>query len=92
MAGTAFVTFLLLGDAAAAQRRLSKGTSEEAPHLAERVLLLRAVAILPVCLSIYTGITRITDYWHHPWDVVTGWAIGGLVARLGASMYEAGRE
>lgn len=40
------------------------------------------IALLPLSCPVAVGISRITDYWHHPSDVLTGWAIGLLVAWL----------
>lgn len=31
-------------------------------------------------IAVYTGLTRISDYRHHPSDVVTGFIQGGLTA------------
>ncbi|KAL4659198.1 phospholipid phosphatase 3-like [Arapaima gigas] len=33
-----------------------------------------------VLLAVYTGLTRISDYWHHPTDVLTGFLQGALTA------------
>lgn len=33
-----------------------------------------------VSLAVYTGLTRISDYRHHPSDVVTGYVQGALTA------------
>ncbi|KAI5085584.1 phosphatidic acid phosphatase type 2D, partial [Silurus meridionalis] len=31
-------------------------------------------------LAVYTGLTRISDYRHHPSDVLTGFLQGGITA------------
>ncbi|KNC72891.1 hypothetical protein SARC_14549 [Sphaeroforma arctica JP610] len=36
----------------------------------------------PPTPGILIGLTRVTDYAHHPWDVVTGWFVGFLFAFL----------
>eukprot|EP01134_Creolimax_fragrantissima_P004752 CFRG4752T1 len=38
--------------------------------------------ILGVSWGLIVGLTRVTDYAHHPWDVVTGWFVGLLFALL----------
>uniref|UniRef100_A0A8C0G875 Phosphatidic acid phosphatase type 2/haloperoxidase domain-containing protein n=1 Tax=Chelonoidis abingdonii TaxID=106734 RepID=A0A8C0G875_CHEAB len=39
--------------------------------------LLQFVLLL---LALYTGLTRISDYWHHPSDVAVGFLQGALIA------------
>ncbi|XP_010728687.2 phosphatidic acid phosphatase type 2D [Larimichthys crocea] len=43
-------------------------------------LLRPLIQFLLVMIAIYTGLTRISDYRHHPTDVVTGFIQGGLTA------------
>ncbi|XP_014857780.1 PREDICTED: lipid phosphate phosphohydrolase 3-like [Poecilia mexicana] len=43
-------------------------------------LLRPLVQFLLVMLAIYTGLSRISDYRHHPTDVLTGFIQGGLTA------------
>lgn len=43
-------------------------------------LLRPLVQFLLVMIAIYTGLTRISDYRHHPSDVVTGYIQGALTA------------
>lgn len=43
-------------------------------------LLNSVFAICPVVVACWVGLTRIRDYWHHPRDVVTGLAIGTIIA------------
>ncbi|KAM8724407.1 phosphatidic acid phosphatase type 2D [Acanthopagrus schlegelii] len=43
-------------------------------------LLRPLIQFLLVMIAIYTGLTRISDYRHHPSDVVTGFIQGGLTA------------
>lgn len=43
-------------------------------------LLRPLVQFLLVMIAIYTGLSRISDYRHHPTDVLTGFIQGGLTA------------
>ncbi|XP_075889264.1 phosphatidic acid phosphatase type 2D [Nelusetta ayraudi] len=43
-------------------------------------LLRPLVQFLLVMIAVYTGLTRISDYRHHPSDVVTGYIQGALTA------------
>ena len=43
-------------------------------------LLRPLVQFLLVMIAIYTGLSRISDYRHHPTDVLTGFVQGGLTA------------
>lgn len=43
-------------------------------------LLRPLIQFLLVMIAIYTGLTRISDYRHHPSDVLTGFIQGGLTA------------
>ncbi|KAM8825464.1 phosphatidic acid phosphatase type 2D isoform 2-T2 [Synchiropus picturatus] len=43
-------------------------------------LLRPLVQFILVMIAIYTGLSRISDYRHHPSDVVTGFIQGGLTA------------
>lgn len=43
-------------------------------------LLRPLVQFLLVMIAVYTGLTRISDYRHHPSDVVTGFLQGALTA------------
>ncbi|KAM4604414.1 phospholipid phosphatase 3-like [Polymixia lowei] len=43
-------------------------------------LLRPALQFFLVLLAVYTGLTRITDYRHHPSDVLTGYIQGALTA------------
>ncbi|XP_008404162.1 phospholipid phosphatase 3-like [Poecilia reticulata] len=43
-------------------------------------LLRPLLQFLLVVLAVYTGLTRISDYWHHPSDVLTGYVQGALTA------------
>ncbi|XP_031168410.1 phosphatidic acid phosphatase type 2D [Sander lucioperca] len=43
-------------------------------------LLRPLIQFLLVMIAIYTGLSRISDYRHHPSDVVTGFIQGGLTA------------
>lgn len=43
-------------------------------------LLRPLMQFLLVMIAIYTGLTRISDYRHHPSDVLTGFIQGGLTA------------
>lgn len=43
-------------------------------------LLRPLVQFLLVMIAVYTGLTRISDYRHHPSDVVTGFIQGALTA------------
>lgn len=43
-------------------------------------LLRPLIQFLLVMIAIYTGLTRISDYRHHPTDVLTGFIQGGLTA------------
>ncbi|KAG7254034.1 hypothetical protein CRUP_015679 [Coryphaenoides rupestris] len=43
-------------------------------------LLRPLVQFLLVMIAVYTGLSRISDYRHHPSDVVTGFVQGGLTA------------
>ncbi|MBN3299584.1 PLPP3 phosphatase, partial [Amia calva] len=43
-------------------------------------LLRPLVQFLLVMLAVYTGLTRVSDYKHHPSDVLTGFLQGALVA------------
>ncbi|XP_026205236.1 phosphatidic acid phosphatase type 2D [Anabas testudineus] len=43
-------------------------------------LLRPLIQFLLVMIAIYTGLTRISDYRHHPTDVLTGFVQGGLTA------------
>ncbi|XP_035511121.1 phosphatidic acid phosphatase type 2D [Morone saxatilis] len=43
-------------------------------------LLRPLIQFLLVMIAIYTGLTRISDYRHHPTDVLTGYIQGGLTA------------
>lgn len=43
-------------------------------------LLRPALQFFLVLLAVYTGLTRISDYRHHPSDVVTGYIQGALTA------------
>lgn len=61
-AGLGFLTWYLLG-----QLKTYSGGG-----FAWRVVL----SFLPALVAIAIGITRVTDYWHHPSDVMTGLALG----------------
>uniref|UniRef100_A0A8C8VPW7 Phosphatidic acid phosphatase type 2/haloperoxidase domain-containing protein n=1 Tax=Pelusios castaneus TaxID=367368 RepID=A0A8C8VPW7_9SAUR len=43
-------------------------------------LLRPLVQFVLLLLAMYTGLTRISDYWHHPSDVAVGFLQGALVA------------
>ncbi|CAB1449747.1 unnamed protein product [Pleuronectes platessa] len=43
-------------------------------------LLRPLIQFLLVMIAVYTGLTRISDYRHHPSDVLTGFIQGGLTA------------
>lgn len=43
-------------------------------------LLRPLIQFLLLMIAIYTGLTRISDYRHHPTDVLTGFIQGGLTA------------
>jgi len=43
-------------------------------------LLRPALQFFLVLLAVYTGLTRISDYRHHPSDVLTGYVQGALTA------------
>ncbi|RXN03943.1 phospholipid phosphatase 3-like protein [Labeo rohita] len=43
-------------------------------------LLRPLLQFMLVMLAVYTGLTRISDYRHHPTDVLTGFLQGGLTA------------
>lgn len=43
-------------------------------------LLRPLIQFLLVMIAVYTGLTRISDYRHHPTDVLTGFIQGGLTA------------
>ena len=45
-------------------------------------LLKSLVQCLLICLVVYTGLSRISDYKHHWSDVLTGFIQGTLVAIL----------
>merc|ERR1711988_459456 len=34
---------------------------------------------LPLCISIYIGVTRIYDFFHHVEDVLLGWVLGAII-------------
>eukprot|EP00878_Enallax_costatus_P021035 GHUV01022254.1.p1 GENE.GHUV01022254.1~~GHUV01022254.1.p1 ORF type:complete len:161 (+),score=31.44 GHUV01022254.1:120-602(+) len=40
------------------------------------------VASLPAMAAVSVGITRYTDYWHHPTDIVAGLLLGCLISWL----------
>ena len=61
-AGLGFLTFYLLGQLGA----YSSG------GFAWRAVL----ALMPTLIAVAIGITRVTDYWHHPSDVATGLVLG----------------
>uniref|UniRef100_A0A3Q3WZJ5 Phosphatidic acid phosphatase type 2/haloperoxidase domain-containing protein n=1 Tax=Mola mola TaxID=94237 RepID=A0A3Q3WZJ5_MOLML len=43
-------------------------------------LLRPLIQFLLIMIAVYTGLTRISDYRHHPSDVLTGFIQGGLTA------------
>lgn len=43
-------------------------------------LLRPLIQFLLVMIAVYTGLSRISDYRHHPTDVLTGFIQGGLTA------------
>ncbi|GAA6087741.1 phosphatidic acid phosphatase type 2D, partial [Tachysurus ichikawai] len=43
-------------------------------------LLRPLLQFLLVMLAVYTGLSRISDYRHHPSDVLTGFLQGGITA------------
>ncbi|KAL4648743.1 phospholipid phosphatase 3-like [Arapaima gigas] len=43
-------------------------------------LLRPLLQFLLVLLALYTGLSRISDYWHHPTDVLTGFLQGAITA------------
>lgn len=43
-------------------------------------LLRPLLQFLLVMIAVYTGLSRISDYRHHPTDVITGFIQGGLTA------------
>ena len=61
-AGLRFLTFYLIG-----QLKAYSGGG-----FAWRVVL----SCLPALVAVAIGITRVTDYWHHPSDVMTGLGLG----------------
>lgn len=69
MAGLGFITLLMLADAFS--------ISLKHPLTAR---FLGHMSMLAVLLSIYTGATRIADFYHFAHDVAVGWMIGGLSA------------
>ena len=48
-----------------------------------RSLHLWLLAALPIAMATYIGLSRISDYRHHPSDVAAGALIGGLFAYIG---------
>jgi membrane-associated phospholipid phosphatase len=38
---------------------------------------------LPMSYTIWVGVTRITDLWHHPSDVIAGFCLGCLMGNVG---------
>jgi membrane-associated phospholipid phosphatase len=38
------------------------------------------VALSPLLLALWVGLTRVRDYWHHHTDVEVGAALGALIA------------
>jgi hypothetical protein len=34
------------------------------------------ICFLPMVAAVYISITRVTDYWHHPEDVIVGALVG----------------
>ncbi|XP_050389051.1 phospholipid phosphatase 1 [Patella vulgata] len=49
-------------------------------HVPTVWLIKPFLQILCLYLTLYCGLTRIFDYWHHPADVLTGFILGFLVA------------
>lgn len=52
-------------------------------------LVLYCIYVLMVGLAIYISLTRVSDYHHHPLDVLTG-AILGLIVAVVMSKYVLG--
>mmetsp|Transcript_18847 Transcript_18847/g.24338 ORF Transcript_18847/g.24338 Transcript_18847/m.24338 type:complete len:358 (+) Transcript_18847:39-1112(+) len=69
MFGMSFITFLLLDDL----KRLFTNSRTAAQSCSVPLHLL---ALLPICLALYVGATRIRDYYHFPADVIAGFLIG----------------
>jgi len=46
---------------------------------------MRPMAMLPLALAGWVGVTRVQDHWHHETDVMTGLAIGVLSALVAAA-------
>ncbi|GMH33635.1 hypothetical protein BSKO_01469 [Bryopsis sp. KO-2023] len=73
MCSLAFMTFFMLG-----KLRPFDGRGE---------VWRLVVSIIPVCIAVGIGITRINDYWHHWTDVVAGFALGLVVSIAVYTMY-----
>ena len=39
-------------------------------HLTQTILVVPFVQLVFIILAYFTSLTRITDYWHHPGDVI----------------------
>jgi len=53
-------------------------------HLMKNTLIIPMVQLLILVSAIYTGITRIQDYKHHPTDVIAGALIGAFAQIVNA--------
>lgn len=69
MAAWAYIAFILLADARAIKK--------DKPVIA---WILAHIAGGGLMFALWIGSTRITDYWHHTSDVVTGLVLGGAMA------------
>lgn len=38
------------------------------------------ISCIPLLAAVTICITRVTDYWHHVWDVVAGFVLGVVIA------------
>lgn len=45
-----------------------------------RSLVKPTIQIIILLAGFYPGITQVTNHWHHPTDVMTGYLMGGLVS------------
>lgn len=48
-------------------------------------LFMNSIYVLMVCLAVYVSLTRVSDYHHHPTDVLSGTILGSVLAYAFAS-------
>jgi membrane-associated phospholipid phosphatase len=82
-ASSAFACLVFLSLYFLEKLKLNSNSDEDIVNASWKPIL----AMLPIMLAGWIGITRMTDYWHHPSDVVAGALLGSLYASVSFRYY-----